>query len=372
MDYRRVLNILLILGVAGLSILAACRGNKSGNPDRQAAEGAPVTVARAVEKDVPVEIKVIGHVEPYATIEVKSRVGGELTGVYFEEGKSVRKGDRLLQIDPRPYQAALDGAKSTLEKDRALLKNAEDDAHRYADLVQKDYVTREQYDQILTNAEALRSTVRADEAAVQNAALNVEYCAIRSPIDGRTGALLVNRGNQIKANDTTGIVVINQVHPIYVSFAVPEQYLSRIRLGSTPRKLPVKALVPASETFSLGQLDFVDNTVDSQTGTINLKAVFPNEDDALWSGQFVDVSMFLTTLPQATVVPSQAVQASQEGTYVYVVRPDGTAEFRIVKTGISHEGDTVIEQGVSPGETVVTDGQLRLTPGIKVEVVKGR
>ena len=283
----------------------------------------------------------------------------------------MKKNDPLFLIDPRPYQAMLDQAKAQLEKDKALLKNADEDARRYAELVKKDYVTQEQYNQILTNFEALKSTIKADEAAVENANLQVGYCSIRAPLSGRTGTLLIHEGNQIKANDDKGMVVINQIRPIYVNFAVPEQNLAEIQKNMASRKLAVEATLQGREAPVTGELTFVDNAVDSTTGTIDLKAAFQNEDEALWDGQFVNVTLKLSTIRQATVVPSQAIQTSQAGSYVFVVKPDKTVEYRTVKTGIGYDGETVIVEGVSPGETVVTDGQLRLVPGAEVSILQG-
>jgi len=353
------------LPCAAAIVLAGCARKAAPPPP----EAVPVTAARVERRDVPVEVTAIGHVEPYSTVAVKSQVSGTLLSVGFTQGQDVRKGDLLFEIDPRPFRAALDQAKANLARDRAQAHNAAAEIERYEGLVQKDYVTREQYDQVKANAEALASTVKASEAAVENAALQLSWCTITAPIDGRTGGLLVHPGNIVKANDDNPLVVINQVRPVYVTFSTPESSLAELRHGGAP--LPVTAAPPGDPSRAkTGVLTFLDNAVDPATGTIASKATFANLDGALWPGQFVNVIVVLKTEPGAIVVPSPAVQTGQNGSYVYVIKADSTVESRPVGVERTQGTLTVVAKGLSPGEQVVTDGQLRLTPGVRVEVKK--
>jgi multidrug efflux system membrane fusion protein len=327
-------------------------------------------VAKSVEKDVPLQVKAIGNVEAYSTVQIKAQVGGLLTGVYFKEGQDVKKGDLLFKIDPRPFEITLKQADANLAKDRALLKTAEEDFARYATLIEKDYVTKERYDQIRANADVLRAAVKADEAAVDSARLQLEYCTITSPIEGRTGRLMVNAGNLVKANDTISLTVIYQTSPIYVSFSVPEQNLPLIKKFMAQGGLKTEAIPDGQGSPPAGVLTFVDNGIDETTGTIALKATFPNTDKALWPGQFLNVVLTLTVEKNLTVVPAPAVQTGQSGQFVMVLKDDLTVESRPVETERTYEGDTVIRSGLKPGETVITDGQLRLVPGSRVEIKK--
>jgi multidrug efflux system membrane fusion protein len=330
-------------------------------------------VALAVQKDVPLEIASVGRVEAISTVSVKAQVGGEVTAVYFKEGQAVRKGDRLLTIDPRPFEIALKQAESLLEKDRALLQNARADVARYVGLVQKDYVTKEQYDTLVANRDVLIAAVKADEASVANGHLQLEYTNVRSPIDGRTGSLMIDPGNIIKANDVGPAVVIYQTTPIYVTFAVPEQHLPRIKEFMAKEPLKTEAIPTANgQPPVLGVLTFVDNAIDQATGTIILKATMDNRDGALWPGQFLNVRLTLTTEKGVIVAPSQAVQTGQAGQYVYVVKDDMTVELRPVKVGRAYGEESVIAEGLKPGDRVVTDWQLRLAPGARVEIKAGR
>ena len=327
-----------------------------------------MTVATAVKKDFPVLVRTIGTVEAFSTVTIKSLVPGQITKVAFREGQDVKKGDLLFEIDPVPYEVALKASEAALAKDLALRENAEKDAKRYGLLIEKDLIPREQYDQVTANLGALEATVKADEAQVEQSRVRLGYCFIRSPIDGRTGNLSVNRGNIVKENDTK-LVVINQIVPIYVTFSVPEQRLSEIRRRQDAGSLPVEAILPGDQDGPIrGTLDFISNEVDRTTGTIQLKGRFANADRRLWPGQFVDVSLTLAVQPDAVLVPTQAIQTGQEGRYIFVVGPDQTAEMRPVTVGSSQGGDTVVEQGVQAGEQVVTDGQLGLVPGSRVEV----
>jgi multidrug efflux system membrane fusion protein len=328
----------------------------------------PVVVAAVVQKTVPVEIRAIGNVEAYSAVSAKPQVAGEVEQAYFKEGQDVKKGDLLFTLDSRPYQAALHQLEANLARDLAQLENARAQAERYTRLFQEGIVSKEQYDSFRTNADALAAAVLADKATIERAKIDLDYCAIRSPMDGRTGSLLVHPGNIVKANETI-LVVINQITPIYVSFSVPEQDLAEIKQRMAAGSLPVEALIPDGELHPVpGTLTFVDNAVDNTTGTIRLKGTYANTEGRLWPGQFVNVVLKLTSRPNAIVVPSQAVQTGQSGPYVFVVKPDLTAESRPVTAGSTVGGETVIEKGLQPGETVVTDGQLRLAPGTKVEV----
>lgn len=352
--------------VLGVLAFAACSDKSAGGP--KVGEAVPVSAAPVVQRDVPVQIRAVGHVEPSTTVTVKSQVGGVLERIHIREGSTVGKGAPLFEIDPRPHQAALAEAEARLERDRALARKAAEDVRRYADLVKKEYITQEQYDAIQASAQSLDASVKADEAAVRGSRLNLEFCTIRSPLAGRTGGLLVREGNLVKAGDDQGLVVINRLRPVFVTFAVPERDLARIRQAMAAGPVPVEITPPEGGPPSAGKLEFLDNTVDAATGAIQMKALLPNDDESLWPGQFVTATLTLSTLAGVAVVPAQAVQTGQQGTFVYVVKPDQTVEYRPVKTGIGLDGLVVIEQGVSPGETVVTDGHLRLIPGAKVAV----
>ncbi len=352
--------IIAVVAVA----LAACSGAKQ----KPAEEKVPVMVAVATSKDVPIQIRAIGDVQPISNVAVRALVGGQLDKVWFKEGGDVRRNELLFTIDPRPYQAALAQAQANLARDEANQKNAESQAARYADLVKKDFVTREEYDNFTAAAAAARATVAADRAAADNARLQLSYCEIRSPLDGRTGSLMVHPGNIVKANDTTPMVVINQITPVYVQFAVPENQLGDFRSRGL-HDVPVTAAPQGGGApVTDGKLTFVDNAVDTTTGTITLKATFPNADRRLWPGQFVNVAVTLSSQRNATVVPTLAVQTGQKGQYIYVVKDGGAVEMRPVKVASSNDEEAVIASGITPGETVVTDGQLRLTPTSKVQI----
>jgi multidrug efflux system membrane fusion protein len=353
-----------------ITFFAFSRPLAAKNPERPAgAETVPVTVGTAILKSVPVQLQAIGRVEAYSTVSLKSRLDGQLTRVHFQEGQEVRKGDLLFTIDPRPLEVALMRAQAELDRDKALAEKADTDLRRYADLVRKDYVSKQQYDEIRASADALKATVAADKASVENARLQLSYCFIRAPFTGITGNLLVDQGSMIKANADTGMVDIVQIQPIYVSFSVPEQNLPSIKKHMAAERLRVEAAIPGEEgTPELGILTFLDNQVNSQTGTILLKGTFANKDRRLWPGQFVNAVLTLTTRPHAVVIPSRAVQAGQDGEYVFVVKPDLTVESRPVVVGITLAGEVVIDKGLEPGEQVVTDGQLRLAPGARVQI----
>jgi len=288
--------------------------------------------------------------------------------VHFKEGQDVKQDALLFQIDPRPYEAALKQAVAQLARDVAQAKSAEEQAKRYEILVKKDYVSKDQYDQLRANADALAAAVDADKAQVENSRLQLAYCTIKSPIDGRVGSVLINKGNVVKANDLV-MVTITKIIPIYVTFSVPEQNLSDIKKYMAAGPLKVAAVIPGDEKRPVqGVLTFINNAVDSTTGTIQLKGTFENKDKRLWPGQFVNVALTLTTHKNAVVMPSAALQTGQQGQYVFVVKPDFTVESRMVTVARTYGEFTVIAQGVKPGEKVVTDGQLQLIPGTKVEV----
>jgi len=348
--------------------LAAFAPGCARAPKAPPPELVPVHVGTVVRKAVPVQIRNVGTVLPYNTVALRALVNGEILQVHFREGQDVRKGDLLFSIDPRPYEAALAQAEAALARDRAQLANAEADVRRYTDLVKKDYVTQQQYDSVRANAEAFAATVHADEASVTRAKLDLGYCSMRSPIDGRTGTVMVQAGNVVKANDAT-LVTINQLTPIYVSLAVPERELPEIRRRQAEGGLAVDAEEPATgKPIARGELTFIDNTVDRTTGTITVKATFANANRALWPGEFVNAVLTLAVESDAVVAPPGAVQNGQQGSFAYVVKADDTVESRPITPGRLVADGTVIEKGLAAGERVVTDGQLRLRPGAKVEI----
>jgi membrane fusion protein, multidrug efflux system len=365
-DVARASRPLVVLLCATLSLVGCAAKQEKAQP--VVAVAVPVTVAPVVQKTVPVQVQTIGTGEAYSSVSVKSQIEGPIEKALFTEGQYIKKGDLLFLIDRRPYEADLNQAQANLARDTAQEAYASGQAERYQKLLQDGIVSKDQYDQFRSNADALGAAVQADKAAVESAKVRLSYCSISSPIDGRTGALLVHVGNVVKADDAA-IVVINQVRPLYVTFSVPEQYMAEVKRFMASGKLMVEAYPPSdSARPARGVLTFVDNAVDSTTGTIKLKGTFANSDLRLWPGEFLNVVLRLSARPNATVVPSQAVQTGQSGEYVFVVTPDKTAEMRPVKTGQTIGGDTVIESGLQPGETVVTDGQLRLAPKMKVEV----
>jgi len=364
------LAIAVTLIAGALTVIFMTRSE--GTPQREKREAlVPVKVAPALQKTVPVRLQAVGTVEAYATVSIKSRIDGELVKVHFREGQDVKKGDPLFTIDPRPYESALKEARARLERDAALADKAERDARRYAELVAKNYVSTDKYEQFRSNFEALRATVAADRAAVERAQLNLEYCYIKAPMAGRTGRLLVDEGTQIKANDDKGgMVEIMQILPINVGFAVPQQYLAEIKAYMARGPLTVEADIPESKVRpEAGTLSFLDNKVNTQTGTVMLKGTFANKDRFLWPGQFVMATLTLTNRSDAVLIPSMAIQTGQDGQFVYVVKPDMSVESRPVVPGMSVGDDVVIEKGLSAGEQVVTEGQLRLVPGSKVQVL---
>ena len=357
----------------------------------------PVSVAKATRESVPTELRVVGTVEASAIVQIKSQISGQLLRVSFTEGQNVANGDLLFEIDPRPYEEALRQAEANAARDRAQISQLEatlardaaqakynqSDAERYAELAREGLASRSQSDQSHTSADVARESARATQAgiasakaaldadlsAVGAAQLNLNYCQIRSPLSGRTGNLLVHAGNLVKANDVP-LVVIHQVSPIFVNFNVPEQHLAAVRRLSANHRLGVSVFAQDDPTRAAsGTLSVIDNTVDTATGTIHLKATFDNKDGVLWPGQFVTSVLTLDTIQGATVVPAEAVQAGQQGQFIYVVGPDNKVAIRVVTTGRAFGKKMVIEKGIAPGDTVVTDGQLRLFPGAQVQLV---
>lgn len=333
----------------------------------------PVTTTVAVLKTVPVQIKAIGNVEAFNTVSIKAQVNGAISRVHFREGDDVHKGALLFTIDPRPFEAALKQAEAALAKDRAQAKYAREQVGRYAALLKDGIVTQDQHDQLAANADAYEAAIAADRAAVDNARIQLGYCYIRSPIDGRTGNLAVKVGNLVKANDVPILVTINQITPIFVTFTVPEKELGEIKKYLAEGKLAVEAVIPNDPKGpESGTISFLDNNVDMTTGTIKLKGTFANAGRRLWPGQFINVVMTLTTRPDSVVVPTRAVQTGQQGEFIFVVKKDNTVESRPITVALALGEECVIGMGVNPGEKVVTDGQLRLIPGAKVEMKLGQ
>jgi membrane fusion protein, multidrug efflux system len=356
--------------ILGITLLAS--GCAKKNDARPPQSGTPVTTGVATQQDVPVNVSSIGTVKAYSVVNITSHVDGQITHINVKEGQTIQKGQALLNIDDRPYKTALESAKANLARDRIQLEKAKKDAVRYAELFKKDYVTKDQVEQTQTNADALEAAIKGDEAVLQNAQLNLSYCTVTSPITGRAGSILVNEGNLIKGNDNSRpLMVINQIQPVYVEFSIPEQQLIEVQKQSMAIASPleVQCYSPAKpDDIKKGQLSFIDNTIDSTTGTINMKAVFENSDSSLWPGQFVNVVLLLESQKNAVVVPSAAVQMGQKGNYIYVVKSDSTVDYRDVTIGPETDSYTVVEKGVSAGETVVTDGQLKLAPGSRITV----
>lgn len=355
--------IVLVLVVPLVACSSRGGASEAGGPAR---EPVPVRVAEVVRRDAPITLRAIGTVEAFATVSVKAQVEGQLARVLFTEGQEVKRGDLLFEVDTRPFEAALHEAEANLAKDRAQAANARVEAGRLAALIKSGVVSRGEFDQATTQAQALEAATKADEAAVERARIQLDYCAIRSPLDGRIGQILVHQGNVVKEKETT-LAVINQIRPVRVAFSVPQHELSTIRAHREAETLPVEASPPGGATAT-GELSFVDNAVDTTTGTVLLKALFTNADEALWPGQFVDVSLRLAVQQNALLVPAVAVQNGQAGRYVFVVTAAGTVEPRTVTVGPAVGEDLIVESGLDAGERVVTEGHLRLAPGFPVTV----
>jgi len=364
--------VLAVVVAAAAFFMRDMPGSRAAAPPK-AAPAVPVTVAKVVSETIPVRLRAIGNVEAHTTVAVKARIDGQIVAVHFKEGDEVRKGEVLFEIDKRPFEAQLAQAQATLAKDRALVAHADEQERRYKELLEKKFVSPDAYAQIHTNAETAAAQIRADEATIDSVKLQLAYCTIRSPITGYAGKIQLQQGNLVKANDTTALVVLNEIVPVNVSFAVPEQSLSAVRKYDADGELQVTAQVPNSGDKPIaGKLSFIDNSTDVSTGTIKLKAEFANHDKALWPGQFVDVVLTLTHEADAIVVPATAIQNGPNGQYVFIVKSDQTVDLRDVKVERSEGNISVIAQGLKPGDVVVTVGQLRLAPGTKVTVAEAK
>ncbi len=370
--YESILTLLVAVTLWNLGVGCSPSGTSPGGPPIAQAKGrnlpVPVTVATVVETNVPLELTAIGAARAYASVSVKARVDGQLARVAFKPGDEVKQGDLIFEIDPRPFQAALDQAEAVLARDQAALQNAQADMKRTDELADTKAVPATLVDANRAKVATFQASVAADQAAIASAKLQLSFCSITSPVNGRLGLLLVDAGNMVKNNDTI-LVIVNQTRPIYVDFSVPERALQEVRTAAARGPLRATAATPQHpELAAMGELEVVNNQVDSATGTLLLRARFANADERLWPGQFLNVTLTLGELTNATVVPSPAVQSSQSGDFVFVVRPDASVEKRLVTTGPQRGNETVIVSGVKSGETVVTDGQLRLVPGAKVSV----
>jgi membrane fusion protein, multidrug efflux system len=337
-------------------------------PGGQNAQAVPVTVDKVSSKTVPIEVTAIGNVEAYSTVSIRAQVSGQLMEARFQQGDFVRKGQILFKIDEEPYQTELEQAQAALARDKATAVNARIQAERYKRLLAEGIVPAQQVESFASVADASEAIVKSDEATVKSAQLNLRYCTITAPIDGRTGSLMVQPGNLVKANDVA-MVVINQVNPIYVNFTVPQSYLPAIKKNMGTGKLAVRVKVPDDlGPAEQGVLVFVDNSVDATTGTIRLRGTFQNERDRLWPGLFVSAVLRLSEQPNTTVVPAAAITNGPDGQIVYVVKSDRSVEARSVVTTRTIEGSAVIDKGLQVGETIVIDGQLRLVPGSRVDI----
>jgi membrane fusion protein, multidrug efflux system len=342
-------------------------GGRGAGRGRGGGQAVPVVVGKASLKDMPIDVTAIGTVEAYLTVSVRPQVAGPLLEARFKEGDFVHKGQVLFTIDPRPYQADLERAKAALVRDKALTENNRSQAERYKKLLAEGVAPAQQVDQFSSAADASDATVVSDEAAIRQSELNLEYCTITAPIDGYTGKLSVQPGNLVRVSDP--LVVINEINPVYVTFSVPQQHLGDITKYMGQNKLAVTVMLPNDAGApDRGTLEFVDNAVDPTTGTIRLRAQFDNQRKRLWPGLFVNAMLRLSNRPNTLVVPTQAISTNQDGQFVYVVKADSTVESRPIIAGTAIEGLSSIQQGLKSGETVVTDGQLRLVPGAKVEI----
>jgi multidrug efflux system membrane fusion protein len=365
-----LVGLVAILAAGGLIAYVSSDSRAREKPAAKGPAAVPVAVVAAAQQTVPVRLQAIGNVEAYTSVAVKSRVDGQILEVQFREGQEVKKGEVLFRIDARPFEAAFKQAEAQALRDAASRDQAASQERRYQELLEKNFVSKDAYAQYRTNSQTAQATAKATEAALENAKLNLEYTVIRSPIDGYVGRALLQAGNMVKANDTISLVVINQVKPVYVSFAIPEQKLATVRELMRKNPLKVEVTVPGGDKpLAEGRIAFLDNAVDQTTGTIKVRAVFDNADAALWPGQFYTVRVRLYDQENAIVVPSRALQTGPNGQFVYIVKEDMTVELRKVVVSRS-EGDTAVlaEGGVAKGEKVVVRGALRLAPGAKVMV----
>jgi len=375
----RVGKILVAISLLWVLVLAGCTGSdapaqgsaSSGEVARPRDTAAvPVMVVQVNRSTLPVELSAIGTGQAFQTVSVESQVAGIVQEVHYQQGQFVRKGDLLITLDKDPFLAALAQSEAALARDKAQAQLSQVELKRSDQLYKEGIVSPEQYDQSQATSTASQATVSADEAAIRTAKIQLSYCSIYAPISGVTGARLVSPGATVKANDAPILVVINQVSPIYVNFSVPQQYLEPIKTAMSHSRLPVLATPPGDSAAERGLLTFINNMVDTNTGTIQLMATFPNTDHHLWPGQFSNVMLALGKQQNVLVIPSQAVQAGQQGDYVFVVKPDKTVDVRQIKVGHDVNNQTEVLQGLSVGETVVTDGQVRLVPGTKVYFTK--
>jgi len=371
--YALLAGLAVVLATGGVVAYFSADSRAKEKPAAKGGGAVPVSVASATQQTVPVRLQAIGNVEAYTTVSVKSRVDGQIIDVPFREGQEVKKGDILFRIDPRPFEAALKQAEAQVARDIASRDQAASQEKRYLELLEKNFVSKDAYAQYRTNAQTADATSKASQAALENAKLNLEYTVIRSPVDGFVGRALLQVGNMVKANDTISLLVINQVRPVYVSFAIPEQQLATVRELQRKSPLTVEALLPGNEKVAAtGRIAFLDNAVDQTTGTIKVRALYENNDVALWPGQFVTVRVRLYDEADAIVIPSRALQTGPSGQFVYVVKSDQTVEIRKVNVARS-EGDFAVlaGAGVAKDEKVVVRGALRLAPGAKVIVNEG-
>ena len=352
-----------------LAAMSCSRPSAGGAPGGRPGSGpVPVLVATAVSRDVPVEIHAIGNVQAESVVMVRPQITAPIAKVWFREGQEVRAGDVLYTLDARPWEAAANQAAANLKRDEAQLFSARLDFERTSNLFAGKIASHDDFDKAEATYRALEASTFADNAAISNAQTSLSYATIRTPIDGRTGNIGVKEGNVVKATDDV-LVSVARIRPVFVGFAVPEESLPVIRERSGRTNLSVRAMLPGkTNVLATGELTFVNNSVDTNTGTIFLKATFANTNEVLWPGQYVEVSLRLNMLEDAALVPSQSIQSGQDGSFVFVVKTDHTVEARPVATGQSMDGMTVIVTGIKPGEVVVTDGQLRLTPGAAVTI----
>ena len=361
--------IFVAIVFAGALLAIGCSNIKNQTAAAAGRPPTPVVVATSEQRDVPIQVNAIGNVEAYQTVQIRSQVNGQIDEILFKEGEDVRKGQLLVRLDKRPFQADLDKAVGQQKRDEAQAANSRLQAERYSSLEKQGVVSLEQADQVRTQAKADASVVEADKAAVEAARVQLQYTDIYSPLDARTGNLMMNRGNLIKANDTPYLVQLNQISPIYVTFMVAEPVLDEVRKYSLSRKLAVFAYPKGEhDKPAEGYLSFIDNGVDTTTGTVKLKATFANKDRRLWPGEFVDTVLQLSVQKNAIVVPTKAVQTGQQGEYVYVVTAQDIAESRPVKTGGTYQDLTIVSAGLKGGERVITGGHLRVAPNAKVVV----
>jgi multidrug efflux system membrane fusion protein len=362
--------LIFLLLIALIPAVGCSPGEKApGDTPAAAKPPVPVVAARAAQKSVPVEVRSVGQVEASSTVTVRSQVAGVIARVHFRQGEEVRRGDLLFTLDRSPFEAALAKAEADLEQARVAAEKAEADAARYARLLEAGFISRDEAETARARADSLRAARAAALATVENAHIQLGYATIRAPQGGRTGELLVHPGTVVKANDAPDLVTINALHPVLVGFSLPERSLPAVRRHLAAGRLEVSAHAPGdADPPELGTLSFLDNRVDPATGTIRLKGIFTNPGNRLWPGQFVEVGVLLETLAEAVTVPSAAIQTGQEGSYLFVVKDDGSTEMRPVKIGITAGDETVVEAGLAAGETVVTEGQQRIFPGARVEV----